>query len=72
MAPRRFEFSFGVGEPNGNHSMVWKLWAARNTDDVFITARWLGGMVKAALHEPRPRLSAERHVGANQRVHRVS
>jgi hypothetical protein len=43
--------------------MVWKVWAARNTGDVFITARWLGGKVKATLHEPRPGLGAERHVG---------
>jgi hypothetical protein len=43
--------------------MVWKVWAARNTPDVLITARWLGGMIKATLHEPRPGLKAERHVG---------
>ena len=63
MVPRPFEFWFGVGKPDGNHSMVWKVWGARNTDDVFITARWLGGTIKATLHEPRPGLRAERHVG---------
>jgi hypothetical protein len=63
MAPRPFDCSFGVGQPDGCHSMVWKVWAARNTDDVFITARWLGGTIKATLHEPRPGLKAERHVG---------
>jgi hypothetical protein len=63
MAPRPFDCSFGVGQPDGCHSMVWKVWAARNTDDLFITARSLGGMIKATLHEPRPGLSAERHVG---------
>jgi hypothetical protein len=26
MAPRPFEFWFGVGKPDGNHSMVWKVW----------------------------------------------
>jgi hypothetical protein len=63
MAPRPFDCSFGVGQPDGCHSMVWKVWAARNTDDVFITARWLGGTIKATLHEPRPGLKAERHIG---------
>jgi hypothetical protein len=60
---RPFECWFGVGQPDGYHSMVWKVWAARNAPDVFITARWLGGTVKATLHEPRPGLKAERHVG---------
>ena len=63
MANRPFDCCFGVGQPDGCHSMVWKVWAARNTDDVFITARWLGGTIKATLHEPRPGLRAERHVG---------
>jgi hypothetical protein len=63
MVPRPFELWFGVGKPDGNHSMVWKVWAARNAPDVFITARWLGGMIKATFHEPRPGLKAERHVG---------
>jgi hypothetical protein len=26
MAPRPFEFWFGVGKPDGNHSMGWKVW----------------------------------------------
>jgi hypothetical protein len=63
MAPRPFDCKFGVGQPDGCHSMVWKVWAAKNTDDVFITARWEGGRIKATLHEPRPRLRPERHVG---------
>ena len=28
MAPRPFECWFGVGRPDGDHSMVWKIWAA--------------------------------------------
>jgi hypothetical protein len=55
---RQFECRFGVGDPNGKHSMVWKVWASRNTPDVYVTARSLRGAMKASIHA-----SGERHVG---------
>jgi hypothetical protein len=55
---RQFECRFGVGDPNGKHSMVWKVWASRNSPDVYITARSLLGAMKASIHA-----SGERHVG---------
>jgi hypothetical protein len=63
---RPFDCYFGVGQPDGCHSLVWKVWAARNSGDAFITARWLGGMIKLSLHEPRPGLKAERHVALTE------
>jgi hypothetical protein len=58
MAPRPFEFWFGVGKPDGNHSMVWKVWGGRKTADLYIAARSMGGEMKASLHA-----SGKRHVG---------
>jgi hypothetical protein len=55
---RQFERRFGLGDPNGEHSMVWKVWASRNTPDVYVTARSLWGAMKASIHA-----SGERHVG---------
>jgi hypothetical protein len=63
MAPRPLEFWFGVGKPDSNHSMVWKIWRARKTADLYVVARSMGSVMKASLHEPRPGLKAERHVG---------
>jgi hypothetical protein len=58
MAPRPFECWFGVGQPDGDHSMVWKIWAARKTADLYIAARSMGGAMKASLH-----VSGKRNVG---------
>jgi hypothetical protein len=55
---RPFECRFGVGNPDGKHSLVWKVWASRNTPDVYVTARSMGGAMKASIHA-----SGERHVG---------
>ena len=63
MAPRPFEFRFGVGKPDFSHSMVWKVWSGWKTADLYITARPIGGAVKVSLHAPRPGLRAERHMG---------
>lgn len=57
-AGRSFECRFGVGDPRGRHSSVWKVWAARHTPDVYITSRMLGGDMKASIHA-----SGQRHVG---------
>jgi hypothetical protein len=55
---RQFECRFGVGDPNGKHSLVWKVWASRNTPDVYVTARSMQGAMKASIHA-----SGQRHVG---------
>jgi len=55
---RPFECWFGVGQPDGHHSMVWKIWAARKTADLYIAARSMGGAMKASLHA-----SGKRNVG---------
>jgi hypothetical protein len=55
---RPFEYRFGVGDPDGKHSLVWKVWASRNTPDVYITAPSMGGMMKASIHA-----SGQRHIG---------
>lgn len=58
MAPRGLECWFGVGKPDGNHSMVWKVWGGRNAPDLYVTARSLGGAMKASIHA-----SGQRRVG---------
>jgi hypothetical protein len=55
---RPFECRFGVGNPDGKHSLVWKVWASRNTPDVYVTAPSMGGMMKASIHA-----SGQRHIG---------
>ena len=58
MAPRPFEVWFGVGKPDGNHSMVWKIWGSRKTADLYVFARCMGGTMKASFHA-----SGHRYVG---------
>jgi hypothetical protein len=58
MASRLIEFWFGVGKPDGDHSMVWKVWGARKTADLYVAARSMGGEMKASIHA-----SGKRHVG---------
>jgi len=40
---------FAVGEPDGPRSSIWRLWATPK-GDVYLTARSLGGTMKASLH----------------------
>jgi hypothetical protein len=47
---REFECQFGIGQPDGNHSMVWKVWANRRKADVYVTARAMGHALKASIH----------------------
>jgi hypothetical protein len=53
---RNFECWFGVGEPDGKHSMVWKVFASRHTPDVYVTARPRGGTMKVSIHKSGERL----------------
>jgi hypothetical protein len=41
---------FAVGRP-GRRSSVWRLWANRGKDDVYIAARQSAGILKVSLHE---------------------
>jgi hypothetical protein len=65
MKQRQFECRFGVGNPEGKHSLIWKVWASRNTADVYVTTRAMGGgtramggSMKASIHA-----SGQRHIG---------
>jgi len=42
---------FCVGDPAGSHSAVWRVWANRNTFDVYVTARDIADTQKISLHE---------------------
>lgn len=42
---------FGVGEPEGVHSSVWRVWMNNRRDDVYISARSLASELKVSLHE---------------------
>jgi hypothetical protein len=41
---------FGVGQP-GRRSSVWRLWANRGKDDVYVATRQSAGIFKVSLHE---------------------
>jgi hypothetical protein len=58
---RPFECRFGVGIPEAKHSMVWKVWASKRASDLYITARAMGGSMKASIHA-----SGQRHVGLTE------
>jgi hypothetical protein len=55
---RPFECRFGVGDPDGKHSLVWWVGASRNTADFYVTTRAMGGRMKASIHA-----SGHRHIG---------
>jgi hypothetical protein len=45
---RNFKFRFGVGNPDGKHSMVWVVCIRRS--DLYVVARCLGQTIKASIH----------------------
>jgi len=45
-----------VGEPDGNHSMVWIVWGKQS--DVYVTARSMGGAIKVSI-----KANGDRHMG---------
>jgi hypothetical protein len=47
----RAELRFGIGDPDGRRSLVWKLWATR--DDIYAAPRDAGKYIKATLHGDR-------------------
>ena len=61
----RINWQIGVGDPNGHHSAVWKIKAAKNKADLYIMARSLGQEMKASIHA-----SGARHVGLTAEQHR--
>jgi hypothetical protein len=42
---------FCIGDPNGDRSATWRVWATPNTSDVYIAVRDLAGEQKFSLHE---------------------
>src|SRR3954451_9746788 len=57
-AKRNFECRFAIGEPNGDHSDAWKIWASRDTSDLYIVTRSIAKSVKISIHA-----SGQRHFG---------
>jgi len=45
-----FKCRFGVGDPDGAHSMVWVVCANRGRSDLYIAARPMGGVIRASIH----------------------
>ncbi len=41
---------FAVGEPEGAHSSVWRMWMNNRRDDVYISVQGLGAEMKVSLH----------------------
>jgi hypothetical protein len=48
--PDRFLVRFAVGDREGLRSSVWRIWKARNTDDIYIAPRPMVSIAKASLH----------------------
>lgn len=61
MKNRSFECRFGVGDPSGQHSDVWKIWASRNQPDVYIYSSGFQRIRKISIHG-----SGKRHYGITQ------
>jgi hypothetical protein len=53
MAKRQVAVRFGVIDEGGRRAASWKCWAerGRGKNDIYLTSRTLGGVVKASLHE---------------------
>src|SRR5262245_53436362 len=55
MAGRNFKYRFGVGNPDGKHSMVWTVCIRRS--DLYVFARCLGRTIRASIHASEGRLA---------------
>jgi hypothetical protein len=61
---RKFEVQFAAGENSYPHSAIWRVWAARNSPDLFLTVVGTGGQIKATVHCPHDnRPTWKRHLG---------
>jgi hypothetical protein len=49
-ASKKTALRFAVGEP-GRRGTIWRLWASRDTDDVYLGSRHTSGEVKLSLHQ---------------------
>jgi hypothetical protein len=49
-ASNKAALRFAVGEP-GRRGTIWRLWASRDTDDVYLGSRHTAGEVKVSLHQ---------------------
>jgi hypothetical protein len=47
---QRFIFRFGVGDPSGFQSGVWRVWAGPGKSDVYMAIRTIAGINKISLH----------------------
>lgn len=45
-----FTVRFGVGDPNGLQSGVWRIWADSGKSDVYVAIRTIAGISKISLH----------------------
>ena len=52
-----FVCRFGVGDPHGLHSGVWRVWAGKRRADVYIAARGVAGLMKTSIHASGVRYS---------------
>jgi hypothetical protein len=42
---------FGVGDPDGAQSSIWRMWTGRKRSDVYLAARMVAQDIKISLHE---------------------
>jgi hypothetical protein len=45
-----FTFRFGIGDPSGLQSGVWRVWADSGESDVYVAIRTIAGIKKISLH----------------------
>ena len=45
------EIRFAVGSPSGLRSTSWRIWSARNTQDVYMAPRKMAGIKKTSFHK---------------------
>jgi hypothetical protein len=50
MARRSAVVRFGVGDPNGVHGAVWRMWTGVGDESVYISGQTFGGQYKVSLH----------------------
>ena len=47
---REFVVRFAIGDTRGYRSSVWRVWKARNKDDLYIAPRPMVSVLKGSLH----------------------
>lgn len=54
MSSGRFKCEFAAGVDGRIASGVWRLWAGKNSPDLYLACKAVAGTVKATIHLPRP------------------